>query len=249
MQREKKNMARAMIGIVLLVIATVVFLRKYWITNLEIPKVWAIATSSIDEVTDSQNYKEVLTQDSNPIIITIDDDPVLWDPYAPVTIIEFSDYECPFCKKHFTQTYPQLKSDYIDKGLVKMVYRDFPLSFHDPLSTQESMAADCVREQWWDKVYFQYHDLIFQTTKSNGRWMEKSKLYELAQDVWVNAGKFKECLDSEKYKDEVQKDIADGQKYGVSWTPWFFINGRELKWAVPFSSFKQIIDEELAKSK
>ena len=240
-------MARAMIGIVLLVIATVVFLRKYWITNLEIPKVWAIATSSIDEVTDSQNYKEVLTQDSNPIIITIDDDPVLWDPYAPVTIIEFSDYECPFCKKHFIETYPKLKENYIDKGMVKLVYRDFPLSFHNPLARQEAMAAECVRDQWWDEVYFEYHDLLFQTTRSNGKWMKKSKLYELADEIGVDAAQFKECLDSEKYKNEVQKDVADGRSYGISGTPAFFINGIGAQWAMPYSEFERVIEEELAK--
>src|SRR3989339_1412850 len=66
-------------------------------------------------------------------IASIDDDPILGDKNAPITIIEFSDYECPFCKRHFTDTFPQIKSEYIDKGIVKLVYRDLPLSFHDPV--------------------------------------------------------------------------------------------------------------------
>ena len=83
-------------------------------------------------------------------VASIDDDPVLGDKNAPVTIVEFSDYECPFCKRHFDQTLPELIKNYIDTGKVKLVYRDFPLSFHDPMATKEAVAANCAREQGGD---------------------------------------------------------------------------------------------------
>ncbi|PIZ70878.1 disulfide bond formation protein DsbA [Candidatus Peregrinibacteria bacterium CG_4_10_14_0_2_um_filter_43_11] len=176
-----------------------------------------------------------------------DDDAVLGDENAPVTLIEWSDYECPFCKRHFTQTFPQIKEKYIDSGKVKMIFRDFPLSFHDPLATQEAIAAECAREQGGDETYFAYHDLIFKTTTSNGSGMQKDQFYELADKVGINKAKFTECLDSEKYKDEVQKDIADGGKAGVSGTPAFLINGQFISGAQPFSVFEQVIEAELNK--
>lgn len=178
--------------------------------------------------------------------IDIDNDAILGDPDAPVTLIEFSDYECPFCKKYYTQTYPDIKKNYVDKGLVRIVFRDFPLGFHDPIATQEAMAAECAREQEGDEMYYEYHDLIFDTTKSN-KGLQKSQLYELASQLDLNEDDFKECLDTEKYKQEVQKDMADGQKYGVSGTPGFFINGRIIKWAQPYVVFERIIEEELKK--
>ena len=89
-------------------------------------------------------------------VATIDDDPILGDKNAPITIIEFSDYECPFCKRHFTDTYPKLIKEYIDTGKAKLVFRDFPLSFHDPMATKEAVAANCAKEQGGDKKYFDY---------------------------------------------------------------------------------------------
>lgn len=192
--------------------------------------------------------QETQKQNNNQRVeVSVDDDAVLWDPDAPVTIIEFSDYECPFCKRHYIQTLPDIKENYVDKWLVKIVFRDFPLWFHDPLATQQAIAAECAREQWGDDVYYEYHDLIYDNTTSNWRWMEKSKLYDLADQLNLDSNKFATCLDEEKYKDEVMKDLADWQKYGITGTPWFFINGRPLKWAYPYSEFKRIIDEELAK--
>ena len=175
-----------------------------------------------------------------------DDDPVLGDKNAPITLIEWSDYECPFCKRHFTQTLPLLKEKYIDTGKLKLVFRDFPLQFHDPLATQQAMAAECVREQSNDEVYFAYHDLIFQTTKSNGQGMKKEQLYGLAEDVGVDKAKFTNCLDSEKYKNEVLKDISDGQSIGINGTPGFLLNGQLISGALPFAEFEKIIEKALA---
>src|SRR3989338_9298448 len=92
--------------------------------------------------------------------ISVDDDPVLGNKDAKVTVIEFSDYECPFCKRHFDQVYPSLKKDYIDTGKVKLVYRDLPLSFH-PNAQKEAEAAECSRDQGGDEMYFRYHDEMF----------------------------------------------------------------------------------------
>jgi len=84
-------------------------------------------------------------EDNSPQKVSVDDDPVMGDPNAKITLIEFSDYECPFCKRHFDQTLADLKKEYVDTGKVKIIYRDLPLPFHDPMATIEAVAANCAR--------------------------------------------------------------------------------------------------------
>lgn len=178
---------------------------------------------------------------------------MLGDKNAPVTIVDFSDYECPFCKRYVDQTFTEIKKEYIDTGKVKYVYRDLPLSFHDPMATTEAIAANCAKEQGGDTAYYKYHDEMFKRTTSNGNGLNKDKLYQIASDNGLNEANFKSCLDSEKYKDEVSKDLADATKYGASGTPTFFIgkstgneiDGMRLVGAQPFSVFKTMIDQQL----
>ncbi len=190
---------------------------------------------------------------TGPVKVSLDDDPVLGNKNAPITLVEFSDYECPFCKRHFDQTYSELKRDYIDTGKVKLVFRDLPLSFHDPMATTEAIAANCAREQGGDTAYFKFHDEMFKRTTSNGNGLNKDKIYQIAADNGLNETNFKVCLDSEKFKDEVSKDLADASSYGASGTPTFFIGkssgieieGTKLVGAQPYSAFKTIIDQQL----
>ncbi len=161
---------------------------------------------------------------TEPVKVSLDDDPVLGDKNAPITIIEFSDYECPFCKRHFDQTHAQLKENYIDKGKVKLVFRDLPLPFHDPLATTEAIAANCAREQSNDAMYFKYHDELFKKTTSNGNGLKKEDLYTIATNLGLNADNLKACVEAEKYKEEVSKDLADASAVGANGTPTFFIS-------------------------
>lgn len=192
--------------------------------------------------------------DTGPVTVSIDDDAVLGDKNAKVTLIDFSDYECPFCKRHFEQTLPELMKKYIDTGKVKMVYRDLPLPFHEPMATTEAIAANCAREQGDDSTYYKFHDEMFKRTTSNGTGLDKDKLYTIASDLGLNADTFKSCLDTDKYKEEVQKDLADANKAGATGTPTFFIgkstsNGEisatKLVGAQPLSAFEVIIEEQL----
>lgn len=183
--------------------------------------------------------------------VSVDDDPVLGSKDAKVTLIEFSDYECPFCKRHFDQVYPSLKKDYIDSGKVKMVFRDYPLPFHDPMASFEAGAASCAREQGGDGTYFKFHDAIFTKTKSNGNGLTKEEVYQIASDLGLNQANLKTCADSAKYAEEIKKDMADGSSVGVSGTPTFFIgksdpsdviSGQILVGAQPYTSFQAVID-------
>ncbi len=193
---------------------------------------------------------------TGPVKVSVDDDPVLGDNNAPVTIVEFSDYECPFCKRHFDQTLPQLVKDYIDTGKAKLVFRDLPLSFHDPMATTEAIAANCAREQGGDEAYFKFHHEIFKRTTSNGNGLDRTKIDKIALDNGLSETNFKTCLDSDKYKDEVAKDLADAGAAGATGTPSFVIGassdsgeieGQLLVGAQPFAAFKTIIDEKLSK--
>lgn len=184
-------------------------------------------------------------------VASIDDDPVLGDKNAPVTIVEFSDYECPFCKRHFDDTLPQLIKNYVDTGKVKIVFRDFPLSFHDPLATKEAVAANCAGEQGGDSKYFEYHDQIFTRTKSNGNGLAEADLTTIATDLGLNLSSFNTCIADSAQADEVKKDIADGSAAGASGTPSFIIgkstsngeiDGDLVVGAQPYAAFQAVID-------
>ncbi|RJR15012.1 DsbA family protein [Candidatus Microgenomates bacterium] len=182
---------------------------------------------------------------------SIDDDPVLGDKNAPVTMIEFSDYECPFCKRHFDAALTQLIKDYVDTGKLKIVYRDFPLSFHDPMATKEAVAANCAREQSGDQTYFAFHDEIFKRTTSNGNGLDDAKIQTIATDLGLNLSTFNSCLSDPKQADEVKKDIADGTAAGANGTPTFVIGkstsdgtieGDLVVGAQPYEAFQAVID-------
>ena len=172
--------------------------------------------------------------------VSADDDPFKGDADAPVTIIEFSDYECPFCKRHIDQVYPQLLENYVETGQVKYVFRDFPLSFH-PNAFPAAVAANCARDQGDDETYFEYHDILF----ANQQELTPENFVTWAGEMDLDTAEFEECLESGKFDEEVEQDIADGSSYGVSGTPGFFINGWFIKGAFPYSSFEELIEQEL----
>ncbi len=185
-------------------------------------------------------------QDEGKASASVDDDAVLGDPDAPVTIIEFSDYQCAYCGRHYTQTLPLIKSEYIDTGKVKLVFRDFPLASLHPMAIPSAEAAECVRDVAGnDEAYFEYHDIIFE----NQNLLSTDNLKSWAKNLGYNIDS---CLDSGKFKNEVQKDSVDAQSAGFGGTPGFLImksgakEGTPLKGAYPFSAFQQIIEAELA---
>ncbi len=167
----------------------------------------------------------------------IDDDAVKGEEDAPVTIVEFSDYECPFCVRFYSNTFNQLKTKYIDTGKVKFVYRDFPLSFHQN-AQKAAEAAECAGEQ--DK-YYEMHNKLFEDGVAGGVTAFKG----YAQEIGLDTSKFNSCLDSGKMASEVKKDFDDGAQFGVSGTPAFFINGKLLTGAQPIQAFEQMIEQEL----
>ncbi len=167
----------------------------------------------------------------------IDDDAIKGDKNAPITIVEFSDYECPYCAKFYSETFNQIKSEYIDTGKVNFVYRDFPLNFHKN-AQKAAEAAECAGEQ---DQYYDMHDKLFEKGVTGG----VDSFKEYAIEIGLNEEQFNNCLDSGEMSREVKQDLSDGQKAGVRGTPAFFIEGEMISGAQPFSVFKQKIDSYL----
>ncbi len=163
--------------------------------------------------------------------------PVKGPKNAPVTIVAFSDFECPFCSR-VNPTLKQIEDTY--KGKVKVAFKHQPLSFHAN-AKPAAMAAMAAHEQG---KFWEYHDKLF----ANQRALDRASLERYAQELGLNMPKFKAALDSNKYEAQVTADSQEGMRLGANGTPTFFINGRKLVGAVPFDSFKTIIDDELGKS-
>ncbi len=163
-------------------------------------------------------------------------DPVRGVASAPVTIIEFSDYQCPFCGR-VNPTLEQVRKAYGDK--VKIIFKDFPLPNH-PQAPKAAEAAHCAGEQG---KYWELHDHMF----ANQRALNVPDLKQYAATLGLDAAKFNQCLDSGKHAGLVAAGTAQGERMGVNSTPTLYVNGRPLIGAQPFEAFKQIIDEELSR--
>jgi protein-disulfide isomerase len=178
--------------------------------------------------------------------IGIDDDPQLGEANAKVTIIEFADFQCPYCRQFWKDTYPRLKKEYIDTGKARLVFRDFPQEVHSEAMVT-AIAGECAADQG---KFFEFHDKVFREQDRRGGDVVPYRVADVkrwAADIGLDTAPFNECLDSQRHKDEVAKDYADGAAVGVNGTPIFFINGRALAGAHPFATFQKVIEEELKK--
>ena len=177
------------------------------------------------------------------VTASVNDEAMMGNKNAEVTIIEFSDYQCPFCGRHAQQTFPQIKSQYIDTGKVNLVFRDFPLTSIHPQAVPAAIAAECVREKGGDEAYFEYHDVLF----ANQQVLNADNYKKWAQEMGYDIGS---CVDSGKYASEVAKDTSDATASGGQGTPYFVIMNKDgegigISGAQPFSAFQQAIESLL----
>lgn len=181
----------------------------------------------------------------------IGDDYVLGESEAPVTIIEFGDYQCPFCGRFFSQTEPQIRENYVKTGKAKFVYKDLIIIDSFVAGGEESknsaMAANCAGEQG---KFWEYHDLLFETEikdgeENNGN-LNRALFLSLAKKTGLNEGSFASCFDSKKYLAEVEGDTGEAEaSLPQLSTPSTFVNKKLVSGAVPFEQFAIIIEEEL----
>jgi protein-disulfide isomerase len=167
------------------------------------------------------------------------DDPSIGPASAPVTLIEFSDFQCPFCQR-VAPTLKQVKQKYGDK--VRVVWKDFPLTQIHAQAFKAGEAAHCAAEQG---KFWEYHDRLF----ANQQLLQPNDLKQHAADLGLDAKAFNSCLDTSKFGERVRDGVAEGSRLGVNSTPMIYINGRALSGAQPFDVFAGVIDEELSKSK
>jgi protein-disulfide isomerase len=163
--------------------------------------------------------------------------PLFGSKDAHVTIVEFSDFQCPFCSRA-AETVKELKKKYGQK--IKLTFRQFPLPMHNN-ARPAAEASLCINDQSTDK-FWKFHDLAF----SNQDKLDPANVEKYAKETGADMGKFSECVKSKKFADVVQKDIEYGEKIGVKSTPTFFINGQLVSGAVPIDTFSEIIDEEMS---
>lgn len=187
------------------------------------------------------------------IVLSIDDDPLQGNRDAPLVLIEFADFQCPFSARYFRETLPQIEENYIKTGKLKYVFRDFPITAVHKDSLKAAEAAGCALDQ---RRFWELHDRLFVNQSS----LESSNLVQHAQASGLDVSKFQQCLESEKYLSEIRRDFADGRTAGVMSTPTFFL-GRigpksskvtvltVITGAKPYDTFKEAIDSALSSQK
>lgn len=171
------------------------------------------------------------------------DDPVKGKSTAKLTIVEFGDYQCPFCGRFFKDVQPSIIKDYVDTGKAKFVYKN--LAFLGKESTDAANAALCAKEQ---NKFWEYHDKLYNSQNGENQGaFSVDNLKKFASDIGLNVLKFNTCLDGQKYNAQVQADIAEAKRVGFQSTPSTAIGSTPIIGAQPYSQFKTIIDTELAK--
>lgn len=173
------------------------------------------------------------------------DDPVKGNPNAKLTLVEFADYQCPFCERFFKDTEPQIIKDYVDTGKIKYVFKN--LAFLGKESTDAANAAMCAKEQ---NKFWEYHDYLFtHQGQENAGTFALDKLKGFAATLGLNTVQFNSCLDAQKYNAQILADQAEANKNGFNSTPSTAVGSTPIIGAQPYAQFKTAIDAELAKAK
>jgi len=189
---------------------------------------WGGKAAGIPGVGAADTTRYDVAEAGNPAIGPVD---------APVTMIEFGDYQCAYCKRWYDAVTTPLMKDYA--GKIRFVYRDLPLSAIHPDAQSAAEAADCAGEQG---AYWKYHDALFGAKYGLG-----AQAYtQYATDLGLDVNAFNTCVTERRYQSEVDNDASVGMNLGLTGTPSFFINGLKVIGAQPYEVFKQIIDKELA---
>lgn len=173
-----------------------------------------------------------------------DGDHILGDPGAKVTMVEYSDFQCPFCRSFWQDTLGQIKKNYIDAGKVKFVYRHFPLGFH-PAAIPSAKAVECAGEQG---KFWGLHDKLFeeQAKQGNGTIQyTEADIKNWAGQIDLAGDSFNQCSNSDKYDFKIQGDLKTGSEFGVDGTPTIFVNGQRVVGAQPYAVFKAAIEAAL----
>lgn len=187
--------------------------------------------------------QEAPPEPSGPVEVDLGDAFSIGAEDAPLVLVEFTDFQCPFCSRHFAQTFPQIKADYIDTGKVRYVFKDFPLTNIHPQAEKAAEAARCAGEQ---DAYLVMHELLFtRQDEWSGRSDAEGLFVSFAEGAGLDADLFSECLASGRYSEAVSADLEQGIRLGINGTPAFFLNGNYISGAQPFAVFQEAIESLL----
>ncbi|GFN41414.1 MAG: periplasmic thiol:disulfide interchange protein DsbA [Marine Group I thaumarchaeote] len=255
----KKSTYNNLLKGVIAAIAIATFLGGYAIGTLDDNSNSYVTSEELKEMISEIEIKTAPTQQTQqptqPAVpqvfrVFLDDDPVKGNPDAPVTIVEFSDFQCPFCLRFFQQTLPLIEQNYIDTGKIKFVYKDLPLDSLHPNARAAHIAAECADEQ---EKFWEYHDVLFE---KQPQWSSlasselENTFTEFATDMGLQAASFESCMQSPNIADEVNNDTLEAASFGATGTPTFFIGNEKdgfikLVGAQPFVVFQNVIDNQL----
>ncbi len=245
-EQEQKNnkytayvIVAAIIGLALLLGAVIISVVILFASRLIINKLNTLNTSPNSLATSQNNGA-----DTGPVNITLSDQlPRLGTADAPVVIVEYADYQCPFCERFFSETFTQIKKDYIDTGKARFYYQDF--AFLGEESQFAAEAAKCANEQG---KFWEYHDYLYthQNGENEGAFTQ-DKLKAFGTALGLDPSKFNSCVDSRIYKPDVEAEAQAGNEYGVSATPSLFIDGVKIEGAASYATYKEAIEKALNK--
>lgn len=233
-QTTQKQWYKKTWGVIVLILLSLIFLFVLYFAY----KVYTIArdisngTIATQKFTNAESLPTATIQGN---IITTDD-PSFGTPGAPITIVEFADFECPYCAQAFP-TIRELQTEY--QGKIHYIWRDFPLSSIHPNAQKAAEAGECAQDQG---KFWELHDKMFINQDS----LSVISLKQYARQLGMNGALFDECLDSGRYEHEVQADLADGVSLGVRGTPTFFINGNLVSGVIPKEDLMRVLDQLLA---
>ncbi len=249
----KKSTYNNMIKTVVVAIAIATFIGGYSIGTMDNSSLSSEELKDIISEINSNTVQPAQQQGAptapTKFDVSYEDQPIKGNPDAPLTIVEFSDFQCPFCSRFHEQTLPAIMENYVDTGKVKFVYRDLPLSFHANANSA-SIAAECAYEQG---KFWEYHDVLFQKQSEwQGLASEEfvSTAKQFASDISLNSASFESCLSSSDVASKVRQDSLDAASYGATGTPSFFIGNEKdgfikMVGAQPYSAFETEINFQL----
>ena len=274
------NSLKPFIWPAVVILSVIIFSVSFYIslTNIKVSLTTNGAVGTTEATKKDDVKAEKPSDPSSEIVsVSIDDDPFLGNKgSAKVAIVEFTDFECPFCKRHVQQTKPQIISDFVNTGKVIYVQRDFVLSFHEPAGTQGANAAQCVYDlsKQDSSKYFEYVNWYFETTATNGAGVgavldnnnpkggvisvgdADTILANKASELGINKSDFEKCQSERRFANEIKSDQEDGYAVGINGTPGFVIGifdgdkmvkGVLVSGAQPYTVFKKVIEEQLSK--
>jgi len=221
------------------------------ITTIAIISVFSLLSLSGDEKELILEEAEILEQEPQKIELSVFVDngsPYLGDPSAPITLVEFGDYQCFFCNKYFHDTEPDILLNYVETGKVKIIFKDYIIIGPDSITAAH--ASHCANDQ---EKFWEYHDTLYNNwTGENNGWASSENLLRFAQDVRLDVDEFTECMKNETHKPIITASVEDAKTLKLGGTPGFFVIGIDNKitkipGAQPYSVFKKIFDSELEK--